>query len=252
MEAEALVWATFSHFFGETPVREALATAERLRRRVEGVPLGEAEILDAIASLHALDGAHAEASALLLESTRMLDEYGLVAYAVHFGTQTEAFNRKCADDRDGRIDTLRRGFERSQELDQQNEFLAAELAVALAEDGKTEEAAELVALAEIVDPAGRNPHLRGSLLNARSLIAASQGDGVEARRLGTTLEQLLGPTDFVLNKGEAWMTRARVERLLGDEAAATIAADRAIAIWDAKGASALSQLGRTWLREGRA
>ena len=179
----------------------------------------------------------------------MLDEYGLVAYAVHFGTQTEAFIRKCADDRDGRIDTLRRGFERSQELDQQNEFLAAELAVALAEAGNTE-AKELVALAEIVDPEGRNPHLRGSLLNARSLIAASEGDGVKARRLGTALERLLGPTDFVLNKGEAWMTRARVERLLGEEAAATIAADRAIGIWDAKGASALSELGRTWLREG--
>jgi len=249
MEAEALVWVIFSHFFDYTPVQEALAVAEQLRRRVEGVPLGEALVLDGIATMHALAGAHAEAAALLQASLRMLDEYGLVAYAVHYGTQTEALIHKCAADLHGRIDTLRHGFERSQQLDQQNEFLAAELAVALAEAGNTEEAAELVTLAELVDPEGRNPHLRGSLLNARSLIAATRGDGVEARRLGTELERLFGSSDFVLNKGEAWMTRARVERLLGEEGAATSAADRAIAIWDAKGASALSQLGRTWLRE---
>jgi class 3 adenylate cyclase len=242
MESEALAWVAISHFFGETPVPQALVVAEEIRSRLEGVPLGEAKLLDTLSSLQAMKGDQEAASRLEDESLRLLDEYGFVEWAVHYRSQSLAFNRWCRGDSAGRIEALRFGFERSKAIGQQNEFLATELALALAEDGKTDEAGSFLALVESAGLDEDNAHIRFSLLEASALIAALRGRDGEALRHVRALRVLLAASDFLVNRAEAVLVEAKVALILGDRVGSGEAVQEAIRMLERKEAPALLQL----------
>lgn len=249
--SDAWAWVGITHLFGETPAREALTSLGEIKDRIRGVPLAESGALLAESWLEALLGNQRRASELQERSRGLMNEYGLVAEAIHYGTQNDAFIHRCAGDPEGEIRAFRSGLERSGEIDQWNEYLAVELAVVLAESGRDDEAGDLIDRVR-TSVLGWNLHVQTSLMRGDALIAARSGRVDEARGLCRKVATVTEPSEFLTIRGDALMTSARVERILGDEEAASDAVDRAVALYERKEAVTLTRLARGWQRDHRA
>ncbi|MGH2695812.1 MAG: adenylate/guanylate cyclase domain-containing protein, partial [Actinomycetota bacterium] len=111
---------------------------------------------------------------------------------------------------------------------------AAELAQAVYEQGRFEEAQRYAAVSE---EAGASDDVATQLLvrGLRAKLAAQRGSFEEAEALARTAVELAGTTEAPNFRGHAWMDLAEVLRLAGRTAEASAALEEAAGQFDAKG-----------------
>jgi class 3 adenylate cyclase/tetratricopeptide (TPR) repeat protein len=247
-EAEALGWIAAAVLFDATPVDEAVRRQRDMGPRLAGSVLAAGMVEGCLSNCLALRGNEEEARAILTASLERWSEHGLNADLADYGSQFVAWVERCAGNADEELRAWLDGLEASRKLDRENRFLASVAAVLLAARGDVDMAVPLIELAH-PDEWTHNLHMRTMLLQASAIIDARRGNVEEARRQMREVTDMMGPTEILLLTGDAWMSTALIERLLGDEVASDAAVERAIERYSAKGAVALMPPARSWQRE---
>ena len=91
--------------------------------------------------------------------------------------------------------------------------------------------------------------MRFELLQASAILDARAGRADGARRQVREVTDMMHDGEFLAVAGDAWMTTALVERLLGNEKASDAAVEFAIELYGRKGAVALIGHARSWQEE---
>jgi ATP/maltotriose-dependent transcriptional regulator MalT len=211
--------------------------------RVRGVPTAEAMVQECMAVLLAMSGRVDDARVAVADLIRAISDLGLKTFLADYGSQIKAKVELSAGNEVGAIEALREGLEMCRTMGYEHHLLAGWLARQLAFRGEDEEALRLADVGASGDPLNVAAH--SYWRQAKAVLFARSGNPRDARRLcGEALDLI--PPDWYAERGDAWMTKARVERLLGDEKAAAAAVKQAISLFDRKGAVALSGLARDW------
>jgi class 3 adenylate cyclase/tetratricopeptide (TPR) repeat protein len=247
-EAETLGWIAAAGLFGATPVDEAVRRQRDMGPRLAGSVLAEGMVEGCLSNCLALRGDDEGARAVLNASLERWSEHGLKADLAHYGSQFVAWIERCAGNADEELRAWLDGLEASRKLDQENRFLASVAAVLLAARGDIDEAVPLIELAH-PDEWAHNLHMRTVLLQASAIVEARRGNVEEARRQVREVTDMMAPTEILVLTGDAWMSTALIERLLGNQAASDAAVERAIQLYSVKGAIALIPPARSWQRD---
>ena len=237
-EADALSWIAATGVFGSMPVDDAIVRLSETTDRVGGSVRAEGMVKGCHATLLAMRGDDEEARAILRDALESWRDHGLAADLAHYGCQYAAWVERCSGNSDTELQVWLDGLEASRQLDQENRFLAAVAAVPLAARGEIEQAIALIGLAR-PDEWSQNLHMRSVLLMASGIVDARRGNAEEARRQAREATTMMVPSDFLVHAGDAWMATALVERVLGDESASNAGVERAIELYERKGAIAL-------------
>jgi len=206
-------------------VNEAIELCLEIREQVRSSPVALAETLHPLAALYAMRGEFDEARALVAEANAILDELGRIysAAILHHEALVEllAGNLEAAEER------LRRAFERLEEMGEKAllAVTAALLAQAIYGQDRLEEAA-VYSRASREASAGQD--LAAEIVGkaAEAKILARAGRVEEAEALAREAVELAGGTDFLRERGHAFLDLAEVLQLNGKphEAAEVLAA----------------------------
>ena len=247
LEAQALGWTGVAWFFGATHVNEAVPQLQALSTRVAGVAIA-AGIVDIALSLSlAIRGDDPEASAAADRAKELWREHGLHFYLVHFASQGDAWVARGRGDPDAESRAWREGFEASRRIDQENEFLAVNLARLMAARGDADGATRLID--SVARVATGNRHVRDLWVETSAIVAARHGETDEARQACSEIAENVQNTEFVTGAADGWMAIALVDRLLGDMEGCDAAVARALDLYRAKGATALIAQAERWRSE---
>jgi tetratricopeptide (TPR) repeat protein len=213
---------------GPVPVAEAFARCERLAEEETSLG-GRANVLCALALLHALGGRFAEGRAAVDDAAAIFAELGLSllgsgATEVHGDVELLAGFPERAEELFRKAHAARGGLGREQAL-------IARLAAALLAQGRVEEARETLELADAAVPDPR-------FLIVAAAAALAHGDVDAALEHAVRAERLLEDTEAVLFQVEAAAVSALVHSAAGDAGEAAAARERAAAIAGAKGTAA--------------
>ena len=222
-------------FWGPTPVADAIARCEEIRRRAEGSYRVEMAALHTLAGLHAMQGRFEEARGLADASAAIARKLGpnrFAAICSQFLGQTELL----AGDPVAAEERLRWGYgilERMGERGLRSE-LAANLARALCAQGRDDEAFQLAELSgELAfrDDLYAQVERRGPL----AAILARRGRQQEAERLAAEAVALARRSDMLTMQANALLDHAEVLRLgaAADQAAPLLR--EALALSERKG-----------------
>ena len=248
LEAEALSWIGVAWTFGATPADEAVSQLQALSARVAGVAMAEGTVDCALSIGLAIRGDDLEASAVADRGKELWREYGLHFYLAHFASQSDAWVARCRGDPDAESRAWREGFEASRRIDQENEFLAVNLAKLLAARGDPDRATRLMdSVAHIASPGNRQVH--NLWVEASAIAAARYGKADEARRACAEIAEAIENTEFIIGAADGSMTIALVDRLLQDNAGCDAALGRALELYRAKGATVLIAQAERWRNE---
>ena len=222
---EILDWRASAAVVGPMPVNEAIELCLEIREQVRSSPVALAETLHPLAALYAMRGEFDEARALVAEANAILDELGRIysAAILHHEALVEllAGNLEAAEER------LRRAFERLEEMGEKAllAVTAALLAQAIYGQDRLEEAA-VYSRASREASAGQD--LAAEIVGkaAEAKILARAGRVEEAEALAREAVELAGGTDFLRERGHAFVDLAEVLQLNGKphEAAEVLAA----------------------------
>jgi len=225
--------------YGPTPVPEALARIRTMRAeaRTAGAARVEAGTLAMLAYLEALLGNTSEARRLLAEDREILTERGL-GYALAKRAEVRALVEMLAGDPVAAEAELRTGIGALERMGEVLRYstMAADLAQALAAQGRHHEAEEFVAISEAT---ATDDDLTSQVLwrSARATLRAHRGDLPAAiADIDTAVELALGSDDLRLH-GATHLRRAAIRADGGNAAGAIEDARAAIAAFDAKGAT---------------
>ncbi len=84
---------------------------------------------------------------------------------------------------------------------------------------------------------------------ASAIVAVRHGKADEARQACAEIAYNVQNTEFIIGAADGWMTIALVERLLRNMVGCDAAFDRAIELYRAKGATALTAQAERWRNE---
>jgi class 3 adenylate cyclase/tetratricopeptide (TPR) repeat protein len=231
----AFVKASLIHAIqlGPTPVDAAVDRANLFLRESEGDRLLTASILSSLAVLLAMRGEFEEARRRWAWAQSLWDELGMAHRRAVRAIDASAIEL-LAGDVDAAERELRTGYRMLEEIGEVHvrPTVAAYLAAALAQEGRSAEAEELAQFAEshaweddIVT------QVMWRVARARSWAAA---EPAEAERLARRAVELAAPTDFLELQATALLALARVLREAGSPEAASVAAE-ARAVYERKG-----------------
>jgi class 3 adenylate cyclase/tetratricopeptide (TPR) repeat protein len=235
--ADALCWIASSAFAGPTPVDEAIARCDAIRRELQGNPRAEAFVLQPLAALRAMRGQFAESRALLARADAILSELGITILTA--SGYYEAFVALLADEPAHAEVAVRNGYRWLQESGET--ALRAETVVMLARalyaQDRLAEALELTREAERESDAhDLSPQVAWRAL--RGAILARRGALDEARRLTAESLTLVEATDWVKDRADALLTHAEVLVAAGEHSAGEQAMRQALALYEQKGSVA--------------
>ncbi|OBI75610.1 BTAD domain-containing putative transcriptional regulator [Mycobacterium sp. E740] len=243
--------APLAALWGPNPVPRAggrCLDVVRLLRITTGSPVVEATSTRCQAVLDAFRGRAAEGRRLIESARRTLTELGL-RHALLEVDQFAGIVELVADEPTAAEPYLRRAYDgfRRMGLDADTADTAALLArVCLALDRDTE-ADELCR---------ESQRLAGHALKAsiawravRAQLLARDGEHDEARRIAEEAVALAERTDGLIDHGDACLALAAVLSVAGDAGGARTAAERALSLYEAKGAAALADKARSLLGE---
>jgi predicted ATPase/class 3 adenylate cyclase/DNA-binding winged helix-turn-helix (wHTH) protein len=231
---EILGWVASSHWWGPTPVPEALRRCEAIRSEMRGSLTAAAHVLQPLAGLHAMKGCFARARELQADSVGAFEELGLtLTFAV---SHTAAIIELLAGDPVAAERSLRRGWKAFEEMGYKEELsaTAALLAQALLAQGRDEEAQRFAELSEELAPADEliaQVMWRG--VRARTL--AGRGRMEEAERLAREAVALANKSDFLSDRGDAMFGLALVLRQAERPEDARAALTEALGLYERKG-----------------
>jgi class 3 adenylate cyclase/tetratricopeptide (TPR) repeat protein len=233
--AGALCWLASSAFSGPMHVIDGIARCEAIRADLRGNARAEAFVLQPLAGLWAMRGEYHTARELLAESDSMLAELGITMLTVF--RYYEAFVSLLANDATAAEVSLRDGYQWLQRSGEK--ALHAETVVMLARavyaQGRLDEALELTYEGEReVDADDLSPQF--GWRTVRAAILARRGALGDAERLTAEALALVETTDWSRDQADVLMTRAEVLAASGESAAAAEAMQRALALYQRKGA----------------
>nr|WP_232065058.1 BTAD domain-containing putative transcriptional regulator [Mycobacterium cookii] len=241
-----LAGAPLAALWGPNPVPRAggrCLDVVRLLRITTDSPAVEATSTRCQAVLEAFRG-RAEAARRMIDSARRtVTELGL-RHALLEVQQFAGIVELVADDPAAAETHLRKAYNgfRRMGLDADTAETAALLGRTCLALDRDAEADELCSESE---------HLAGHALKAsiawrtlRAKLLARGGDHVEARRVAEAAVSLAASTDALVDHGEACLSLATVLGTAGDAAGARAAAERAVDLYERKGAAALAEKAR--------
>ncbi len=235
VEAGNLYALVQAAFWGPTPVAEAIRRCQEIRGRAEGSYRVEMAALHTLAGLHAMAGQFAQARELGEAAAQIAEKLGpsrFAAICAQFLGQVELL----AGDPAAAERWLRWGagiLERMGERGLRAE-MTANLARALAAQGRDDEALEVAAVSgemAVRDDLYSQVERRGPL----ALVLARRGRLEEAERLAAEAVELAADTDMLAMRAGALLDLARVLRLAGRAAEARPLAGQALELAERKG-----------------
>ncbi|MFI5508307.1 BTAD domain-containing putative transcriptional regulator [Mycobacterium sp. NPDC051804] len=233
--------APLAALWGPNPVPRAggrCLDVVRLLRITTGSPVVEATSTRCQGVLDAFRGRAAAGRRLIDSARRTLTELGM-RHALLEVEQFAGIVELVADDPAAAEPHLRRacdGFRRMG-LDADTAETAALLARACLALDRVDEAGELCTESERL--AGHALKASIAWRTVRAQLMARNGDHGEAKRMAEEAVDIAGGTDLLVDHGDACVTLATVLSAGGDVAGARAAADKAVALYEAKGAAAL-------------
>jgi hypothetical protein len=248
LEAQALGWIGVAWFFGATHVNVAVPRLLALSARVAGMAMAAGLVDVALSMSLAIRGDDLGAGAAGDRAKKLWREHGLHHYLAHYGCQGDAWIARCRGDPDAESRAWQEGLETSRRIDQDDPFLAVNLARLMAARGDADGASRLLD-SDAHEAASGNRHVRDLWVEASAIIAARHGRENEARRACSEIAENVQSTEFVTGAADGWMAIALAARLLGDMAACDAAVERALDLYRAKGATALVAEAERWRNE---
>jgi class 3 adenylate cyclase len=242
IERDAWVWIAIASYFGPATIDEALPLLAEIRKRLRGSPVAEAKLgWVSISFEAALDEDYDAARASLAHDSSVLRDAGLQFEAAHFGAQVLLDLALYEGDLVGAERVLREGYEECVGLEGSNRFLAALLALSLADLGNLDEADAFLELAS-GPHATASPHqLELQITLARSAIALGRGNHAAAVRHAREAMDLLAGSDFEWSRaGCAWRLGAALDAE-GDRDGALRLAEEAARSYERKGLTPLAR-----------
>lgn len=248
-----LAGAPLAALWGPNPVPRAggrCLDVVRLLRITTGSPVVEAASTRCQAVLDAFRGRAAAARQLIESARRSLTELGM-RHALLEVDQFAGIIEMVADDPAAAEAHLRRAYEgfRRMGLDADTAETAALLARACLAIDRNVEADELCAESERL--AGHALKASIAWRTVRAQLLARHGEHDRARHLAEEAVGLAGRTDALVDHGDACLALATVLGEAGDTAGARNAAERALELYELKGAAALSEKARILLGRPR-
>jgi len=248
-EAQLLTWIAFSHYWGPTPVGEAIRHHEQILEQAKGERVVTASIYLHLAGLTAMEGRFEEAREIYARARAIMEELGFrhtVGAMSLFLGQVELLARNpSAAERE-----LRSGYETLTEMNEKAVLstVAALLAEALYEQGRREESERFTRESE--EAAARDDLLSqiGWRATRAKLLALDARVG-EARALAREAVALSRRTDDLNLRGKAAMDLAEVLELSGSSAEVAPIIEEALEFYDRKGNRVAADEARRRLRE---
>jgi tetratricopeptide (TPR) repeat protein len=239
----------FSHFFGPTPVAEAIARIQEMLPHAEEGTAHSAALLTLLGGLEAMRGNFARGRQLFREGTILFEELGAltrIGGRSSIGSDIELLaGRPAAAEA-----VLRRGFGILDRMGERGllSTVAAGLAEVIYRQGRYEEAERFTRISE----EAAAPDDMASQIGWRATRAkflAQRGDLEEAERLSAEVVALSDETDDLCQQGETLLSRAEVLALAGRIGEARDAMQEAIRRYEAKGAIAAIPRARRLISE---
>ena len=208
---EILGWLASAHWWGPTPVGEAIRRCDAIRGEVSGSPAAVAYVLHPLAGLHAMEGRFDHARELQATGVGEFEELGLTL--TFFVSHTAAYIELLAGNAVAAEQSLRRGYQALEDMGDKESLsaTAALLARALLAQRRDEEAERFAGLSQELAPAAdliAQVFWRG----ARARTLAARGLVEEAERLAREAVALAKQSDFVNDRGDAVFDLAVVHR----------------------------------------
>lgn len=241
-----LAGAPLAALWGPNPVPRAggrCLDVVRLLRITTGSPLVEATSTRCQAVLDAFRGRAAEGRRLIESARRTLTELGL-RHALLEVDQFAGIIELVADDAAAAEPYLRRAYEgfRRMGLDTDTADTAALLARACLALDRDAEADEMCAVSERLAGHGSKASIAWRSVRAQLLARAGVHD--RAREVAEEAVSLAAATDALVDHGDACLALATVLRTAGDTSGMRAAAEQAVALYERKGAAALTDKAR--------
>jgi predicted ATPase/class 3 adenylate cyclase len=220
-----LTWIASGVWFGPTPVADAIRRCEQIRNEVDGHIESEALTLRHLGGLHAMNGEFVLARSLIAKSDAVFDDLG-PTLANAATSHVEAVADMLAGDPAAAEASLRSALAALERMGEQA-FLSTTLAFlarAVLAQERHQEADELARRsADLTAPADTLTQILWRGVAAR--VLARRGQLGEAEPLAREAVELAERTDFLVQRGDAWIDLAQVLRGCGrmEDAAAAAA-----------------------------
>jgi class 3 adenylate cyclase len=234
-EVELQSYLAVSHYWGPTSAPEAIVHCERVLQNARGQRYLESNMLSALAGLHAMRGDFSHARDLYGRSHAITEELGarLVLAAIPlFSGKVEAL----AGDRVAAERELRRSYEMLSEMGEKSllSTVAAQLADAVYEQGRGDEAERLTTISE--EAAAPDDLLSQVMWRiTRARVRAAAGRLEDAEPMARAAVVLAERTDYLNLRGDAAMALAEVLSAVGRKGEAGASACAAFELYERKG-----------------
>jgi tetratricopeptide (TPR) repeat protein len=212
---EILSWVASCLWWGPTPVPEAIRRCEEIQSEVSPNPAAAAQVLQPLAALHAMEGGFDHARGLQAASAAVFEELGLTLSLAVSHTDAGTIDLFAGDPLAAERN-LRRGYDALAEMGERHllSTSAALLAQALFALRRYEEAERFAESSEEwADPDDLISQVLWRGVRARTL--ARRGLVQEAERLARDAVALAETSDFVNDRGDAFVDLASVHRQAG-------------------------------------
>jgi class 3 adenylate cyclase len=219
-----------SLLYGPAAADEAIVRCEQLLAESGKSRVTDANVSSSLAGLHAMRGEFDEARACVQVARRVYADLGL-KFAMAGLDQIAGTVETLAGDFEEAERELRGGYEILADIGAKGLF-AAELARALVNEGRFDEAAEHALVAEQTAGGDIGPQI--TWRSAKARILAHEGDPA-AIALAADAVALAEETDALTMIADAQLALAEVQAAVGTEAEARAAAERAAESYDRKG-----------------
>ncbi|HLY85466.1 MAG TPA: tetratricopeptide repeat protein, partial [Gaiellaceae bacterium] len=232
---ETLVWLLLAYTFGPLPAEEGMLRAEEIRLDPDGGLEVEAMALISVAALKAMQGRFDEARHEMAAGRSMYRDLG---FAVHWAGSAMISGRAELLAGDVRVAEreLREGYEALGQLGETGYLstIAALLAKAVLAQGRLDEALQLSEASERASaPDDLESQAQWRAVRAQAL--GLQGVLDEAERLARESVAVVDPTDFLIERADAYRTLAEVLRIAGRPSEAAAALEEALPLYARKG-----------------
>jgi class 3 adenylate cyclase/predicted ATPase len=247
-EADALGKYTGSGVYGPAPVEEIERRCDELLKMTVGSGY-EAPALTALAWVRAMQDRFGEARDLVRRSRAIYEDLGLRLRSTYVA-ESAGWIEMLAGDAVAAEQELRVSLVALAEMGEQGgqSTVAAALAHALIEQGRLDEAEEMVSASEL---AGAEDDVSTYVLgqSARARILAAQGRHEEAERVARDAVGRAEETDDLNMRGDTLRDLGQVLSEAGEREGAVFAVERALRLYEAKGNSVAVTAARRWLGE---
>jgi class 3 adenylate cyclase/tetratricopeptide (TPR) repeat protein len=247
-EADAMGLYAGSGTYGPAPVEEMERRCGEVLERLGGTGY-EAPALRALSFARAMQGRFAEARELVGRARAIFEEGGLRLRAT-FLTETAGEIEMLARDPVAAEREFRAGFDAAVEMGEHGfqSTVAASLALALVEQGRLDEAEDMVRVSR---SAGAEDDVSTRVMgsSARARVLAGRGAYEEAEALAREAVALAEGTDDLNMRGDTLVELGEVLRACGDRAGAASAFGAALVQYVAKGNEVAERLTRRRLAD---